>query len=131
MTIPPSDRTLPPSVEPAKADLDPVFTAVARYFGLLAEPTRLKILHSICDAERQVSAIVDETGASQTNVSRHLSLMHQAGVVTRRKERNAVFYKVCDPVFADVCRTVCIQIAGRIEERRPLRDELLDFAARH
>ena len=42
-----------------------------------------------------------------------------------------MFYKVSDPVFADVCRTVCIQIAGRIEERRPLRDELLDFAARH
>jgi len=124
-------RPLPTSTEPAKADLDPVFTAVARYFGLLAEPTRLKILHSICDTERQVSAIVGDTGASQTNVSRHLSLLHQAGVVTRRKERNAVFYKVSDPVFADVCRTVCIQIAGRIEERRPLRDDLLDFAAKH
>ena len=73
-----TDKPLPVSNEPAKADLDPVFTAVAKYFGLLAEPTRLKILHSICDTERQVSAIVGETGASQTNVSRHLSLMHQA-----------------------------------------------------
>jgi hypothetical protein len=33
-------------------------------------------------------------------------------------------------VFADICRTVCVQIAGRIEERRPLHDELLGFAAR-
>ena len=122
---------LPQSSVPAKADLEPVFAAVAKYFGLLAEPTRLKILHAICDAERQVSAIVTETGASQTNVSRHLSLLHQAGVVKRRKQRNAVFYQVSDPVFADVCRTVCVQIAGRIENHRPLRDELLDFASRH
>ena len=78
-----------------------------------------------------MSAIVTETGASQTNVSRHLSLLHQAGVVKRRKQRNAVFYQVSDPVFADVCRTVCVQIAGRIENHRPLRDELLDFASRH
>ena len=90
-----------------------------------------QILHAICDAERQVSAIVTETGASQTNVSRHLSLLHQAGVVKRRKQRNAVFYQVSDPVFAAVCRTVCVQIAGRIENHRPLRDELLDFASRH
>jgi DNA-binding transcriptional ArsR family regulator len=121
---------LPVSNVPEKADLEPVFAAVAKYFSLLAEPTRLKILHTICETERQVSAIVDETGASQTNVSRHLSMMHQAGVVKRRKERNAVFYQVSDPVFADICRTVCVQIAGRIEERRPLHDELLGFAAR-
>jgi DNA-binding transcriptional ArsR family regulator len=124
----PSD--LPVSRLAGKADLEPVFAAVARYFSLLAEPTRLKILHSICDSERHVSAIVEETGASQTNVSRHLSLMHQAGVVSRRKVRNAVFYQVSDPVFADICRTVCVQIATRIEERRPLRDELLQFASR-
>lgn len=122
---------LPRSSAPHKAELEPIFAAVAKYFGLLAEPTRLKILHSICDVERQVSAIVAETGASQTNVSRHLSLLHQAGVVTRRKQRNAVFYQVSDPVFADVCRTVCVQIASRIENHRPLRDGLLDFASRH
>lgn len=131
MTMPPSDRTLPASTEPAKADLDPVFTAVARYFGLLAEPTRLKILHSICDTERQVSAIVDETGASQTNVSRHLALLHQAGVVSRRRHRNAVFYKVAEPGFAEVCGTVCKQLASRIDDGQPLREQLQQFAAQH
>lgn len=64
------------------AELEEVFTAVARYFNLRSEPTRLEILH--CSGERSVSTIVDATGATQTNVSRHLALLHQAGVVMRR-----------------------------------------------
>lgn len=116
---------------PDSDELAPVFVAVAKYFTLLSEPTRLNILHSICDTERHVSAIVGATGVTQTNVSRHLALLHQAGVVSRRKVRNAVFYKVADPLFADICRTVCVQIASRIDDRKPLREELLEFAARH
>ncbi len=112
---------------PATDELDEVFAAVAKYFSLLSEPTRLKILHTICSDERSVSAIVAATGATQTNVSRHLALLHGAGVVSRRKERNAVYYRVTDRVFADVCRTVCVQIAGRIDARQPLRRELLAF----
>ncbi len=115
----------------ADANLDHVFSAVAKYFALLSDPTRLKILHTICRSERHVSAIVAATGASQTNVSRHLALLHQAGVVTRRKVRNTVFYKVADPMFADVCRTVCVQVANRIESHGSLREELLAFAADH
>ena len=112
-------------------ELDEVFAAVAKYFSLLSEPTRLKILHAICSDERSVSAIVQETGATQTNVSRHLALLHQAGVVGRRKERNAVYYRVTDRVFADICRTVCVAIAGRIDARQPLRNELLEFVQQH
>ena len=110
-------------------ELDEVFAVVARYFSLLSEPTRLKILHTICQDERSVSAIVAATGVTQTNVSRHLALLHQAGVVSRRREGNAVYYFVTDPEFVEVCRTVCVQIAGRIDARQPLKRDLLDFAA--
>ncbi|MEO8346029.1 MAG: metalloregulator ArsR/SmtB family transcription factor, partial [Betaproteobacteria bacterium] len=64
-------------------ELDEVFAAVARHFGVLAEPTRLKILNAICREERSVTTIVAVTGATQTNVSRHLALMRAAGVVSR------------------------------------------------
>jgi DNA-binding transcriptional ArsR family regulator len=119
--------------EPASStdELDQVFAVVARYFGLLAEPMRLKILHTICLDEQSVSAIVAATGATQTNVSRHLALMHQAGVVGRRREGNAVLYRVCDPEFVEICRSVCVQIAGRIDEQKPLKRDLLQFAAQH
>ena len=117
---------------PAKShdELEPVFLSVARYFALLAEPTRLKILHAICQAERSVSAIVDATGVTQTTVSRHLGMLHRAGVVSRRRERSLVYYRVADPAFIELCRSVCVQIASRIDERAPLRDGLLQFAAR-
>src|SRR5512142_3215829 len=92
-------------------ELDAVFLAVARYFGLLSEPTRLRILHAICQSEQSVSAIVEATGATQTNVSRHLSLLHTAGVVSRRKAGNVVYYGVADPEFVSICRGVCVQIA--------------------
>jgi DNA-binding transcriptional ArsR family regulator len=112
-------------------ELDRVFAVVARYFGLLSEPTRLKILHAICQAERSVTAIVAATGATQTNVSRHLALMHQAGVVSRRRDGNSVYYRVADPEFVEICRSVCVQIASRIDDQKPLRKDLLQFAAQH
>jgi len=112
-------------------DLDRVFATVARYFLLLSEPTRLKILHAICRSEQSVSAIVSATQATQSTVSRHLGMLHRAGVVSRRRDRNQVRYSIADPAFIEVCRSVCVQIASRIEERAPLRDELLDFAGRH
>jgi len=124
----PSARTRA-SRAPAGHELDLVFDAVARYFALLSERTRLKILHAICNDERSVGAIVDATGATQTNVSRHLALMHRAGVVSRRRDGSTVYYRVTDPEFVEICRTVCVRIAGRIGEGQTLRRDLLEFAA--
>lgn len=106
-------------------ELDPVFDAVAAYFSVLSEPTRLKIMHAVCNGERSVSDIVAETGATQTNVSRHLGLMHRHGVLTRRREGTQIFYRVADPTMVDLCRTVCNRIASSIDERRPLKRQFL------
>ena len=114
---------------PAIDELDAVFAAVARYFGLLSEPMRLRILHAICQSEQSVSAIVEATGATQTNVSRHLALLHNAGVVSRRRAGSTVYYGVADPEFVSICRSVCVQIAARIDSHAPLKRELLGFAA--
>jgi DNA-binding transcriptional ArsR family regulator len=129
-TVRPSPRNRGPVAETAE-ELDQVFVVVARYFSLLAEPMRLRILYAICQSPLSVSAIVAATGATQTNVSRHLGLLHQAGVVSRRRDGNTVYYQVCDPEFVDVCRSVCVQIAGRIDEQKPLKRDLLNFAAQH
>jgi DNA-binding transcriptional ArsR family regulator len=130
MTMNPTNDA-PQFPEVPSAELAPVFAAMAKYFGLLADPTRLKILSTICRRELSVSAIVAATGASQTNVSRHLALLHQAGVVSRRRHRNAVFYEVAEPGFAEVCGTVCKQLASRIDDGQPLREQLQPFAAQH
>jgi DNA-binding transcriptional ArsR family regulator len=108
-------------------DLDPVFNRVAAYFALLAEPMRLKIMHTVCAAEKSVGEIVAATGATQTNVSRHLNRMHAAGVLARRKDGNQVYYGVIDPTLIEMCRNVCERIASEIDLQQPLRDDLLQL----
>jgi len=99
--------------------------AVAAYFGVLSDPTRIRIMHAICDEEKTVSQIVEELGASQTNISRHLSIMHRNDVLARRKEGNQVYYRSADAAMVDLCRTVCKRISDRMEGSTPLRQELL------
>ena len=98
-------------------DLDPVFDTVAGYFGVLAEPTRLKIMHALCLGEKTVGEVVEATGATQTNVSRHLGLMHRHGMVARRKDGTAVVYSIADPAMVELCREVCGRIARTVGER--------------
>ncbi len=105
--------------------LSQVFEAVSNYFALLSEPTRLRILHSICREEKSVSQIVAETGATQTNVSRHLNTLYRAGALNRRKDGNFIYYSVRDSALTEICRTVCTHIAARddmlSEERAGMR----------
>lgn len=103
-----------------------VLESVSSYFALLAEPTRLRILHAICDSEKTVTEIVRDTGASQTNVSRHLNAMYRAGVLLRRREANFTLYSVADRTVTEICRMVCIHIASRDDESNTGR--LLEFA---
>ena len=97
-------------------ELGRVFETVSRYFSLLAEPMRIRILHTICEGERTVSEIVAETGASQTAVSRHLNTMYRAGVLTRRRDAAFTYYGVADVALTEICRTVCVHIAAQHAE---------------
>ena len=80
---------------------------VASVFKVLGEPTRLRILQTICDAPRHVGEIVELTGATQANVSKHLSLLLQAGVLQRRKDGQRVFYGMRDALAPRLCEIVC------------------------
>lgn len=113
--------------------LDQVFDAAAGYFSLLSEPTRLRILHAVCDGERTVSEIVAATGGTQTNVSRHLNAMYRAGALTRRRERNFTWYSVADPTLTEICRTVCIHLVARdqLESANHAFDSAATGAERH
>jgi ArsR family transcriptional regulator len=90
-----------------------VFEQVARYFGLLADPTRLRILSRLCGEGRSVGEVVDAIGLTQANISRHLNILYRAGVVDRRREGNRIMYRVIDPNLVDICRTVSISVACR------------------
>ena len=98
-------------------ELDRLFEVVSGYFGLLSEPTRLKILNAICDGELSVSEIVERVESTQTNVSRHLNLMYGKGVLKRRREGPMTFYSIADPNIVTLCRTACVQMASQFDEK--------------
>ena len=110
--------------------LNHAFDAVAAYFSVLSEPTRLRIMHALCEQEKTVSQIVEELGATQTNISRHLNLMHRSGVLARRKEGNQVHYRAADPAMVEICRSVCNRIAAQLDDKKPLRGDLLRLMPR-
>ena len=101
-----------------QAELDYLFDQVASYMQLFSEPTRLRIMHALCDRERSVSEVVQVIGATQTNVSRHLSAMHKSRVLARRKVGTTVYYTVSDPKAVELCRTVCTNIISNMDARR-------------
>lgn len=80
--------------------------ALAHRFKVLAEPTRLQILAVICDRECSVQEICDRTGLNQGNVSKHLRLMKDAGVVACRRAGIWHYYRVIDPTLLDLCMRV-------------------------
>ncbi|MGA0089761.1 MAG: ArsR/SmtB family transcription factor [Burkholderiaceae bacterium] len=100
-----------PWVSQDQADIEFILERASRYFSLLAEPARLRILQAVCDKECSVQEIVGQTSLPQPNVSRHLSLLFNAGVLSRRREGTFVFYKVSDPLVIQLCRTVCVHLA--------------------
>lgn len=102
-------------------EMGEVFESVARYFSILSEPARLRILHSICQEEKSVGQIVVETEMSQTNASRHLNMMYQAGALKRRRDGTQIFYCVSDSTLTDLCRSVCVRVSAELDGDKNLK----------
>jgi DNA-binding transcriptional ArsR family regulator len=94
-----------------------VIQQVAEYFSVLGEPMRLRILNLLKDGEKCVQDLVDATETSQANVSKHLKVMLQAGILTRRSEGTSAYYSVADDLTFDLCTMVCDRLATRIEQQ--------------
>lgn len=63
----------------------------------IAHPLRLKILCLVGSAELSVLEIVDAVGTSQSNISQHLAVLRENGILAARKDANKVFYRIGDP----------------------------------
>lgn len=94
---------------------DEALEMVAERFKILSEPMRLRLIYSLMDGERSVTQLVEETGSLQANVSKHLGMMLDAGVVGRRKEGLRAYYRVADESIYELCDLVCGSIQGKLE----------------
>lgn len=97
---------------------DEAFEAISQRFRALSDPLRLKILYNLKSGEMSVTDIVDRTGGSQSNVSKHLSLLLNHGLVTRRREGTSAYYAISDPSVFELCNNVCGGIENDLESRR-------------
>ena len=68
----------------------------SRSLKAMSHPLRLKILCTLGDQEISVQDIVDQVGTSQSNISQHLAILRDKGILTSRKDANRVFYRVSD-----------------------------------
>jgi ArsR family transcriptional regulator len=96
---------------------DEALALVARRFAVLAEPMRLRILQHLMQGEKSVGALVEATGGTQANISRHLQTLAEAGVLGRRKEGLQVYYSVIDPSIFDLCELVCGNLEKQLSQR--------------
>jgi DNA-binding transcriptional ArsR family regulator len=114
-------------------ELEPVFDKVARYFSLLSDASRLKVIHAVCNSEHSVSEVMAATGLSQSAVSRHLTSLHLSGVASRKKSGTQVRYAITDATLTDICRTACVSLMARdsneLAAATALRENAAQFMA--
>ena len=91
--------------------------AVAELFGVLSEPSRLRILQILQAGPASVGELVDESGFKQANVSKQLGILLTAGVIARKQEGNRAIYSIALPLVFDMCDLVCRGIARQAADR--------------
>jgi DNA-binding transcriptional ArsR family regulator len=95
---------------------DPLVDLIAQRFRVIGEPMRIRLLDRLRDGALSVGELVDATGGSQQNLSKHLMVLHQAGIVSRRKDGNRVVYEISDPTVFALCESVCGGLQQQVAE---------------
>ena len=89
---------------------------VARRFRILGEPYRLRILQQLQKGECSVGDLVATLEGNQPNVSKHLQVLNDAGLVGRRRQGTSILYAISDPMVLKLCDLVC---HSEVEEKPP------------
>ena len=92
-----------------------VLSRVAEYFKILSETSRLQILCSLKSSSKNVSEIMEVTKLGQANVSKHLKVLTQAGMVERQPEGVSVYYEIIDPTIFELCDLVCDRLVEQLQ----------------
>jgi len=115
------------SFMPKRAALGPeAIELISRRFAVLSEPLRLRLIHALFDGEKSVSALVEETGGTQANISRHLQTLTHANILARRKEGLQVFYSIADPSIVKLCEFVCGSLERQLTKQAGVFSAALD-----
>ena len=84
--------------------------SVARLFSVLSEPNRLQLLQALLPGPLSVGQLVEATGLKQANVSRHLAVLFDHHLVSRRRDGANIYYQITDPAIFALCEVVCDKV---------------------
>jgi len=90
---------------------------VARLFGILSEPSRLKLLRALMAERLTVTELMEETGMKQGNVSKHLGVLLSVRLVAREREGNFARYALADKRLYELCALMCVRVGDDARRR--------------
>ena len=93
---------------------DALVDLIARRFRAMSEPTRIRILDRLRDGEATTAELVEALDTSQQNVSKHLAVLADSGLVGRRRDGNKTYYRITDESVLAICEQVCGSAARQL-----------------
>ena len=100
----------------ARSWSEPVVDLVTSRLALLADPTRVRLLTLLEQQEATVQQLSDQMPSTPQNVSRHLCILHRAGIVARRREGASTYYSLVDFSACRLLDLTLASITGQIDE---------------
>lgn len=95
---------------------DALVELVAERFRVIGEPMRIKLLDQLRVGGASVGDLAAAIGGSQQNASRHLNVLHAAGIVARRRDGTRVVYSIADQSVFELCEITCGSLHGAVTE---------------
>src|SRR5215470_2504312 len=89
---------------------------IAQRFRVIAEPMRIRLLDALREGPMTVNELSATLGASQQNVSKHIGVLAQAGIVAREKDGNRVRCSIADESIFELCELVCGGLRRQVAE---------------
>ena len=87
---------------------------IARRFRVLSDPLRVRILDLLRDQELSVTTLAEQLGAGQQNVSKHLAVLTDSGMLARRKDGTHVYYRIADEAVFALCEQICGSLQAQL-----------------
>ena len=97
-----------------------IYQLQAEISKTLAHPLRLAILHNLKSGERTVNQLTQKIGASQSNISQHLSILRQRQIVKTRKEGSNIYYRVASPKISQACDMVHEVLIEQLSQKQEI-----------
>ncbi|HEX2311040.1 MAG TPA: metalloregulator ArsR/SmtB family transcription factor [Vicinamibacterales bacterium] len=94
----------------------PLVELIAQRFRVIGEPMRIRLLDALRERAMTINELSEALGATQQNVSKHIGVLAQAGIVGREKDGTRVRCFIADPSVFELCEIVCGGLRAKVAE---------------